>query len=76
MVAEDNAKRELDVLAAEQVALPTQTSVAVPTTAATNSTPYGFSQAQANDLVTTVNALVADVAALLAYIQTLETAAQ
>lgn len=30
---------------------------AVPATAATNSTPYGFSQAQADGLVATVNAM-------------------
>lgn len=32
---------------------------AVATTAATNSTPYGYAQAQANAIVTAVNALLA-----------------
>jgi hypothetical protein len=38
------------------------TAVAVATTAATNSSPYGFAQAQADAIVTAVNALVVDVA--------------
>lgn len=44
----------------------TQTGVAVATTSATNSSPYGYSQAQANAIVTNVNATVTDVAALTA----------
>lgn len=39
---------------------PTATTVA--TTSATNSSPYGYSQSQADAIVTAVNALVADVA--------------
>jgi hypothetical protein len=41
-----------------------QTSVGVPTTGATNATPYGYAQAQANDIVTVINELVADVTLL------------
>lgn len=37
------------------------TSVAVATTAATNSSPYGFAQAQADAIVTNLNAVIADV---------------
>jgi hypothetical protein len=37
---------------------------AVATTAATSTTPFGFSEAQANDLVTRVNSLRVDVLAL------------
>jgi hypothetical protein len=40
--------------------VPTATAAAVATTAATNSSPYGFSQTQADAIVTNVNALVAD----------------
>ena len=43
--------------------VPTATAVAVATTAATNVIPYGFAQAQADAIVTAVNALVADVLA-------------
>jgi len=42
----------------------TPTAVAVATTAATNSSPYGFSQAQANAIVTNLNAAVADIASI------------
>lgn len=38
------------------------TASAVATTAATSDTPFGYSEAQANAIVTAVNALVADVA--------------
>lgn len=43
--------------------IPVQTAAAVVTTPATNSSPYGFSQAQANALVASVNATIADVLA-------------
>ncbi|MGB8355777.1 MAG: hypothetical protein WCD79_17900 [Chthoniobacteraceae bacterium] len=42
----------------------TLTSATVATTTATNSSPYGYSQAQANAIVTELNAVVADVAAI------------
>ena len=38
------------------------TAVVVATTAATNVAPYGYAQAQADAIVTAVNALVADMA--------------
>lgn len=45
------------------------TSVAVATTTATNTTPWGYStQAQANAVVTSINELVVDVAAIIAKI--------
>lgn len=37
-------------------------AAAVATTAATNVTPYGYAQAQANAIVTAVNALITDLA--------------
>lgn len=46
------------------VTVPAATAVAVDTTAATNSSPYGFAQAQADAIVTAVNALIADVLAV------------
>ena len=73
-MAEDNEERELGVVTAEQVAVPTQTSVAVVTTTPTTSA-YGYTSAQATSILTEINALVADVAALTAYIATLHTAA-
>ena len=42
----------------------TPTAAAVVTTAATNSSPYGFSQAQANAIVASINAAVVDIAAI------------
>lgn len=44
--------------------IPNATAVAVATTGATASSPYGYSEAQANAIVTNLNALVADVLAL------------
>jgi hypothetical protein len=44
--------------------VPAATATAVATTAATNSSPYGFTQAQADALVAAVNALIVDVLAL------------
>src|SRR5487761_1877674 len=43
-------------------ALPAAAAGFVPSTAATNVTPYGYSQAQANDIVSAINNLVTDVA--------------
>lgn len=43
--------------------VPTQTATTVATDAATATVPYGYSEAQANAIVTAVNALVADVLA-------------
>jgi hypothetical protein len=43
-----------------------QTSIAVVTTAPTNSSPYGFAQAQAAALIAQLNAAVVDIAALTA----------
>ena len=75
-MAELAAEKELGALAAEQATAPAQTSVAVATTAPTNTTPYGYTtSAQAAAIVTAVNALVVDVAALVAYIGTIHTAA-
>lgn len=36
------------------------TAVAVPTDASTNTSPYGYTQTQADDIVTTINAIVTD----------------
>ena len=44
--------------------IPAATAAAVATTASTNTSPYGYSQAQADGIVTAVNALEADVLAL------------
>lgn len=44
--------------------VPNATAVAVVTTAATNSSPYGFAQAQADAIPVAINALEADVLAL------------
>ena len=44
--------------------VPAATVEAVATTAATNSTPFGFSEAQANAIPVAINALAADVLAL------------
>jgi len=46
----------------------TTVGAAVATTAATSSTPFGFAEAQANDLVARVNQLRVDVLALKATI--------
>lgn len=43
------------------------------TTAATQTTPYGFSQAQADGLIARVNALIVDNAALVALVNELRT---
>jgi hypothetical protein len=47
---------------ASSLAVKAPVAAAVPTTAATNTSPYGFSQAQADALITAVNALIADLA--------------
>ena len=44
--------------------VPAATATAVATTAATSTSPFGYSQAQADALVASVNALVADNLAL------------
>lgn len=44
--------------------VPAATAVAVATTAATSDAPFGYAEAQANAIVTAVNALIADVLAL------------
>lgn len=49
---------------ANQAAITPTIGGALATTAATTSTPYGFSQAQADGLIARVNQLLADVAAL------------
>ena len=69
----ENPERELEVLAVEQTTVPVQTSVAVVTTAPALSS-YGFTLAQATALVTSVNALVADVAAILTLLSSEHTA--
>lgn len=46
---------------------------ALATTAATNSSPYGFSQAQADGLIARVNSLLVDNAALIALVAELRT---
>ncbi|HEY3898932.1 MAG TPA: hypothetical protein VGM54_09985 [Chthoniobacter sp.] len=53
----------------------TQTSAGVVTTAPTNSSPYGYTQAQAASILTQLNAAVADVAALTALVNELRAAA-
>lgn len=53
----------------------TQTSAAVATTSATNSSPYGFSQAQADALIVSHNAAVVDIAALTVLVNELRTTA-
>lgn len=74
-MAEDNAERELGTVAAEQVAAPAATAVTVATTASTSTTPFGYSQAQADALITSHNALLVDVDALRTYLGTIHTAA-
>ncbi|HVT74580.1 MAG TPA: hypothetical protein VHD61_15710 [Lacunisphaera sp.] len=51
-----------------------QTSVAVATTAATDVSPYGYTQAQADAIVAQLNAAVADIAALTTLVNELRTA--
>jgi len=54
---------------------PTATAVDVPTTGATNTTPYGFTTAaQPNDIAAAVNALVTDVATLIVWADALQAA--
>jgi len=56
--------------ATEAAVVPT-VGAALATTAATTSTPYGFSQAQADGLIARVNALIVDNAALVALVNKL-----
>lgn len=52
----------------------TQTSVDVATTAPTNTTPYGYAgSAQAAAILTQINALVTDVAAIIVELDALQT---
>lgn len=51
-----------------------QTGVAVATTAATNSTPYGYSQTQADAIRVNLNAATVDIASLYAAVAALTTA--
>jgi hypothetical protein len=51
--------------ASAQAAVTATVGAALATTAATTSTPYGFSQAQADGLIARVNALIVDNAALI-----------
>lgn len=59
---------------AAQAAVSATVGAALATTAATNSTPYGFSQAQADGLIARVNALIVDNAAQTALINELRAA--
>lgn len=56
-----------------QAAVTTTVGSAVAGTAATNSTPYGYSQAQADAIVTNINALRVDVLATVALVNKLRT---
>ncbi len=56
-----------------QAAVSLTTGAALATTAATTSTPYGFSQAQADGLIARVNSLIADNIALAALANELRT---
>lgn len=51
-----------------QAAVTATAGAALATTAATTSTPYGFSQTQADGLIARVNALLVDNAALIALV--------
>lgn len=53
---------------AAQAAVTTTVGDAVDTTGATNSSPYGYAEAQANAIVTNVNALRVDTLALAALV--------
>lgn len=57
-----------------QAAVTATVGAALATTAATTSTPYGFSQAQADGLIARVNALIVDNAALTTLVNELRTA--
>ncbi len=59
---------------AAQAAVTGTVGAALDTTAATNSSPYGFSQAQADGLIARVNALIADNAALITLVNELRAA--
>lgn len=61
--------------AGDTTANPSATTVgaAVSATAPTNSSPYGFGQQQATDIIARINELRADVLALRASVATLET---
>lgn len=56
-----------------QAAVTLTTGAALATTAATQTTPYGFSQAQADGLIDRVNSLIADNIALAALVDELRT---
>jgi hypothetical protein len=55
----------------EQPVVAATVGAAIATTAATNSSPYGFSQAQADQLIARVNALRVDVLAITDALQDL-----
>lgn len=57
---------------ANQAQVTTTVGAALATTAATNSSPYGFSQAQADGLIARVNALRVDVLALTVLVNQLQ----
>ena len=55
----------------KQYALPAVGATVVPATASTSSTPFGYAQAQADAIVTTINKLVTDVTDLKQVLKTL-----
>ena len=56
-----------------QAAVTATVGAALATTSATQATPYGFSQAQADGLIARVNALIVDNAALVVLVNELRT---
>jgi hypothetical protein len=60
--------------AASAQAAVTQTSAAVAATAATDSTPFGYAEAQANAIVAELNKAVTDIANLTTLVNELRTA--
>lgn len=69
-----NATPVVQQASANQAAVTTTVGSAVAGTAATNSSPYGFAQAQADAIVANVNALRVDVLALNVLLTALRTA--
>lgn len=59
-----NATPVVQPTSANQAAVTTTVGSAVATTAATNTSPYGYDQAQADAIVTNINALRVDVLAI------------
>lgn len=59
---------------ASQAAVTSTAGAAVATTAPTNSSPYGFSQQQATDMIARVNQLIVDNAALTVLVNELRAA--